>query len=78
LGSDEEAAKQEGSVVVHANSSRFKAVELWAEKYPISSWKAMTSAVTMCYQDPLSSNRHGSRDVWFSSGGAELSAMSSP
>jgi len=71
----EEAAKQEGSVIVYANSSKIsKAAEMWAEMYP----EIKIEGYDLGGDDVLSKTIGEQQselfvgDVWFSSGGAEV------
>jgi iron(III) transport system substrate-binding protein len=71
----EEAAKQEGSVVVYANSSKIaKAAELWAEKYPDIKLEGYDLGGDDVLSKTLGEQQSGTvvGDVWFSSGGAEV------
>lgn len=71
----EEAAKQEGKVVVYANSSKIaKAAEKWAEMYPDIAMEGYDLGGDDVLSKTLGEQQSGTivGDVWFSSGGAEL------
>lgn len=71
----EEAAKQEGKVVVYANSSKIaKAAEKWAEMYPDIAIEGYDLGGDDVLSKTLGEQQSGTivGDVWFSSGGAEL------
>ena len=71
----EAAAKQEGSVVVYANTSKIaKAAELWAEKYPDIKLDGYDLGGDDVLSKTLGEQQSGTivGDVWFSSGGAEV------
>jgi iron(III) transport system substrate-binding protein len=71
----EEAAKNEGSVIVYANSSKIsKAAEIWAEKYPDIKIEAYDLGGDDVLSKTVGEQESGLYvgDVWFSSGGAEL------
>jgi iron(III) transport system substrate-binding protein len=71
----EEGAKQEGKVVVYANSSKIaKAAEIWAEKYPDIAIEGYDLGGDDVLSKTLGEQESGTivGDVWFSSGGAEL------
>ncbi len=71
----EAAAKEEGSVIVYANSSKIaKAAEAWAEMYPDIAIEGYDlggdDVLTKTIGEQTSGTIIG--DVWFSSGGAEV------
>jgi iron(III) transport system substrate-binding protein len=71
----EAAAKEEGTVIVYANSSKIaKAAEIWAEKYPDIVLEAYDLGGDDVLSKVLGEQQAGLfvGDVWFSSGGAEL------
>jgi iron(III) transport system substrate-binding protein len=71
----EEAAKQEGKVVVYANSSKIaKATEIWAEKYPEIAIEGYDLGGDDVLSKTIGEQQSGQvvGDVWFSSGGAEI------
>jgi iron(III) transport system substrate-binding protein len=71
----EAAAKEEGKVVVYANSSKIaKAVEMWNEKYPEIAIEGYDLGGDDVLAKTLGEQESGLvvGDVWFSSGGAEL------
>jgi iron(III) transport system substrate-binding protein len=71
----EAAAKEEGSVIVYANSSKIaKAAEIWAEKYPDITLEGYDLGGDDVLTKTLGEQQSGTvvGDVWFSSGGAEV------
>jgi iron(III) transport system substrate-binding protein len=71
----EAAAKEEGSVIVYANSSKIsKAAEAWAEKYPDIKLEGYDLGGDDVLSKTVGEQESGLvvGDVWFSSGGAEL------
>ena len=71
----EAAAKQEGSVIIYANSSKIaKAVDIWNEKYPEIKIEGYDLGGDDVLAKTLGEQQSGLfvGDVWFSSGGAEL------
>jgi iron(III) transport system substrate-binding protein len=71
----EAAAKEEGSVIVYANSSKIaKAAEGWAEKYPDIAIEGYDLGGDDVLTKTIGEQQSGTvvGDVWFSSGGAEV------
>jgi iron(III) transport system substrate-binding protein len=71
----EAAAKEEGSVIVYANSSKIaKAVEKWQEKYPDIAIEGYDLGGDDVLTKTIGEQQSGTivGDVWFSSGGAEV------
>jgi iron(III) transport system substrate-binding protein len=71
----EAAAKQEGSVIVYANSSKIaKAAEMWAEVYPDIKLEGYDLGGDDVLSKTIGEQQSGLfvGDVWFSSGGADI------